>query len=51
MRRDVHRMIRLWRAGRLDLEGMVSKTCGLHDINTALDDRRAGRVIRTVIEV
>lgn len=51
VRRDFDRMIRLWRAGRLDLGGMVSKTCGLHDINTALDDMRAGRVIRTVVEV
>lgn len=51
VRRDFDRMIRLWRAGRLDLSGMVSKTCGLHDINTALDDMRAGRVIRTVVEV
>jgi S-(hydroxymethyl)glutathione dehydrogenase/alcohol dehydrogenase len=51
VRRDFDRMIRLWRAGRLDLDGMVSKTCGLHDINTALDDMRAGRVIRTVVEV
>ncbi len=51
VRRDFDRMIRLWRAGRLDLAGMVSKTCGLHDINTALDDMRAGRVIRTVVEV
>jgi Zn-dependent alcohol dehydrogenase len=44
-------MIRLWRAGRLDLEGMVSQRLGLKDINKAFDDMKAGRVIRSVIEI
>ncbi len=51
VRRDFSRLIRLWRAGRLDLEGMISQKVGLGDINTALDDMRAGRVIRTVVEI
>jgi S-(hydroxymethyl)glutathione dehydrogenase / alcohol dehydrogenase len=51
VRVDFHRMIRLWRAGRLDLEGMISKRVGLDDLNQAFDDMKAGRVIRTVIEL
>jgi S-(hydroxymethyl)glutathione dehydrogenase/alcohol dehydrogenase len=49
VRTDFDRMIRLWRAGRLDLEGMVTKTGTLDDVNTAFDDMKAGRGIRTVI--
>lgn len=51
VRRDFHRVIRLWKAGRLDLEGMVSQRLGLKEINKAFDDMRAGTVIRTVIEI
>lgn len=43
------RLLRLWRAGQLDISGMISHRGGLDDINTALDDIRAGRVIRTVL--
>lgn len=51
VRRDFHRLLRLWRAGRLDLEGMVSQTLALEDINQALTDMEEGRVIRTVIKL
>jgi len=51
VRTDFHKVIRLWKSGRLDLEGMVSKRIGLDDINEAFDDMRAGRVIRSVIEL
>jgi S-(hydroxymethyl)glutathione dehydrogenase/alcohol dehydrogenase len=51
VRTDFHRMIRLWKAGRLDLDGMISKRIGLDDINEAFDDMKAGRVIRSVIEL
>lgn len=51
VRRDFARMIRLWKAGRLDLEGMISQKMGLDDINQAFDDMKAGKVIRTVIEL
>jgi S-(hydroxymethyl)mycothiol dehydrogenase len=37
------------RDGSLDLAGMVIKVAGLDDFGTALDDMRAGNVIRTVI--
>lgn len=51
VRRDFHRLLRLWRAGRLDLEGMVSQTLGMEDINRALTDMQEGKVIRTVIKL
>lgn len=51
VRVDFHRLIRLWRAGRLDLEGMITKRAKLDGINQAFDDMKAGRVIRTVIEI
>jgi S-(hydroxymethyl)glutathione dehydrogenase/alcohol dehydrogenase len=51
VRVDFPRLLRLWRAGRLDLEGMISKRADLEGINQAFDDMKAGRVIRTVIEV
>jgi S-(hydroxymethyl)glutathione dehydrogenase / alcohol dehydrogenase len=51
VRVEFPKLLRLWRAGRLDLEGMISKRGHLDDINTAFDDMRAGTVIRTVVEV
>jgi S-(hydroxymethyl)glutathione dehydrogenase/alcohol dehydrogenase len=51
VRVDFHRMIRLWRAGRLDLEGMITQRLALEDINQAFEDLKAGRVIRTLIEI
>jgi S-(hydroxymethyl)glutathione dehydrogenase/alcohol dehydrogenase len=51
VRTDFHRLLRLWRSGRLDLEGMVSQRLGLKDINKAFDDMRAATVIRSVIEM
>jgi S-(hydroxymethyl)glutathione dehydrogenase/alcohol dehydrogenase len=51
VRVDFPRLLRLWKAGRLDLEGMISKRADLEGVNQAFDDMKAGRVIRTVIEV
>ena len=51
VRTEFHRLIRLWRYGRLDLEGLITKTAKLDDVNQALEDMQAGRVIRTVIEM
>jgi S-(hydroxymethyl)glutathione dehydrogenase/alcohol dehydrogenase len=51
VRVEFPRLLRLWKAGRLDLEGMITKRGGLDDINTAFDDMKAGRVIRTVLEL
>jgi Zn-dependent alcohol dehydrogenase len=49
--REIPRLLDLWRAGRLDLEGLVSARRPLAEINGAADDLRAGRGIRTVLEV
>lgn len=49
--REVPRMLSLWRAGLLDLEGMISRRRPLEEINEGFDDLRAGRGIRTVLDV
>jgi Zn-dependent alcohol dehydrogenase len=48
--RDVPRMISLWRAGKLDLESMISARYPLARINDALDELRARRGVRHVVE-
>ncbi|HEX4787591.1 MAG TPA: Zn-dependent alcohol dehydrogenase [Actinospica sp.] len=50
VRLEYARLIRLWRAGRLDLESMVTARLPLERLNDALDLLRAGTAIRTVIE-
>ena len=50
-RREVPRMLSLWAAGRLDLEGMISFRRPLSEINEGFDDMRAGRGIRTVLDL
>ena len=50
-RREYGRLIALWRAGRLDLEGMISARLKLDDVNQALELLRTGAAIRTIIEV
>jgi S-(hydroxymethyl)glutathione dehydrogenase/alcohol dehydrogenase len=51
VRKDFSRIIRLWRAGRLDLEGMISQRLGLKEINKGFEDMKAGTVIRSVVEI
>jgi S-(hydroxymethyl)glutathione dehydrogenase/alcohol dehydrogenase len=51
VRLDFNRLLRLWRTGRLDLEGMITQKISLKDVNRAFDDMKAGKVIRTVLEV
>jgi S-(hydroxymethyl)glutathione dehydrogenase / alcohol dehydrogenase len=51
VRSDFHRLLRLWRAGKLDLEGMVTKRLPLDGINEAIDALRKGDAIRSVIEI
>ncbi|GIM92059.1 Zn-dependent alcohol dehydrogenase [Paractinoplanes toevensis] len=47
--RDFPRLIALWRAGRLDLEGMVSHRLRLEQVDDALGALGRGDVIRQVI--
>ena len=49
VRTDFDRMIRLWRAGRLDLEGMITRRMKIGEINDAFAAMRRGEVIRQVI--
>jgi len=51
VRTDFSRILRLWQAGRLDLEGLVSRRIGLGDVNEAFEAMRAGDVVRSVIEL
>jgi S-(hydroxymethyl)glutathione dehydrogenase/alcohol dehydrogenase len=47
--RDFERLLGLWRAGRLDLEGLVTHRIKLDDVNEALDALGSPDVIRQVI--
>lgn len=48
---DIPRFIALWRAGRLDLDAMVTARRPLAEINEAFDDLRRGRGVRTVVSI
>jgi S-(hydroxymethyl)glutathione dehydrogenase/alcohol dehydrogenase len=50
-RRDIPRLIALWRAGRLDLEGMITARRPLVEINDAFADMTAGVGLRTVVAI
>ncbi len=43
-------LLRLWRAGKLDLESMISRRIKLDEVNEAFRAMQAGEVIRTVID-
>lgn len=49
--RDIPRIVDLWRAGRLDLEGMVTGRRPLDQLDAAFADARDGAGIRTVIDI
>jgi S-(hydroxymethyl)glutathione dehydrogenase/alcohol dehydrogenase len=49
VRSDFNRILRLWKTGRLDLEGMITRKIGLEDVNDAIAALKAGEVIRQVI--
>ena len=48
-RYDIPKLLNLWREGLLDLDGLVTKTYTLDDVNEGYDDMRAGRNIRGVM--
>jgi S-(hydroxymethyl)glutathione dehydrogenase / alcohol dehydrogenase len=50
VRVEYDRLVRLWRAGRLDLESMITARLPIERVDEALDLMRAGEAIRTVIE-
>ncbi|MDI3387305.1 Zn-dependent alcohol dehydrogenase [Streptomyces sp. B-S-A8] len=45
------RAIALWRAGRIDLEGLITHRVPLASVNDALDQMRSGEALRTCIEL
>ncbi|HWS44968.1 MAG TPA: Zn-dependent alcohol dehydrogenase [Acidimicrobiia bacterium] len=49
--RDIPRLLALWRAGRIDLEGMITARRPLAEINDAFADMTAGRGLRTVLTI
>jgi S-(hydroxymethyl)glutathione dehydrogenase / alcohol dehydrogenase len=49
--RDVPRLVALWQAGRLDLDGLVTARRPLAEINEAMADLRASRGIRTILSL
>jgi S-(hydroxymethyl)glutathione dehydrogenase/alcohol dehydrogenase len=44
------KLLRLWKAGKLDLDGMISRRIKLDEVNDAFRAMEAGQVIRSVIE-
>ena len=50
-RRDIPRLLDLWRAGGIDLEGMITARRPLADVNEAFADMTAGLGLRTVLTV
>ncbi len=50
-RYEVPRLLRLWQAGKLDLEHMISSRRPLAEVNQGLDDLARGQGIRTVVEI
>ena len=49
--RAYDRAIALWRAGRIDLEGLITHRVTLPEINEALDQMRTGEALRTCISL
>jgi Zn-dependent alcohol dehydrogenase len=47
--RDIPRLLNLYRAGRLDLDALITSRRPLAEINQAMDDLRAARGVRTVL--
>ncbi|MFD7440766.1 Zn-dependent alcohol dehydrogenase [Streptomyces sp. NPDC059909] len=49
--RSYERAIALWRAGRIDLESLITHRVQLAEINEALTQMRTGEALRTCIEI
>lgn len=49
--REIPRLVGLWKAGRLDLEALVTSRRPIEQVNEACDDLRATRGIRTVLDL
>ncbi|TDD37701.1 Zn-dependent alcohol dehydrogenase [Actinomadura sp. KC06] len=49
LKRDIPLFVDLWRAGRLDIEGLITRRIGFADINDAVRALTDGDVIRQVV--
>ena len=49
LRRDVPRFVDLWRGGRLDLEGLITRRIRFEDLNDAITTLERGDAIRQVV--
>ncbi|UNS96803.1 Zn-dependent alcohol dehydrogenase [Streptomyces tubbatahanensis] len=49
--RSYDRAVELWRAGRIDLESLITHRVSLGEINDALDQMRTGEALRTSISL
>ncbi|WP_030754880.1 Zn-dependent alcohol dehydrogenase [Streptomyces griseus] len=49
--RSYERTIALWRAGRIDLESLITHRVPLANVNEALEQMRTGTALRTCIEI
>ena len=47
--RDIPALLDRYYDGELELDGLVSRTFGLDDINEAMDEVRSGHALRNVI--
>jgi S-(hydroxymethyl)glutathione dehydrogenase/alcohol dehydrogenase len=50
VRVDMPKLLRLWKYGRLDLEGMITRRMKLDDVNEAFRAMQAGEVVRSVLD-
>jgi Zn-dependent alcohol dehydrogenase len=49
LRRDVPRFVEMWRAGRLDLESLITRRIGFADLNDAIATLERGDAIRQIV--
>jgi S-(hydroxymethyl)glutathione dehydrogenase/alcohol dehydrogenase len=49
--REIPRLVSLWQAGALDLESLITARRPIEEINEAMDDLRASRGLRTVLNL
>ncbi|MFJ8474670.1 alcohol dehydrogenase catalytic domain-containing protein [Kitasatospora sp. NPDC094011] len=49
--RTIGLVVDLWRADRIDLDGMITHRVGLADVNRAIAQMRSGEALRTVVSL
>ncbi|MBJ2120108.1 S-(hydroxymethyl)mycothiol dehydrogenase [Arthrobacter sp. MSA 4-2] len=49
--RDLPMLVDQYRLGRLDLDGFISERIGLGDVEPAFEKMKAGKVLRSVVEI